>query len=200
MLLKGRLTLSKDKIIRAAIEVFSENGYHRASMDEIALRAQVAKGTLYYNFPGKSQLFKTIVKEGFENIMQRTQADLNAPLPIKEQILRIIRHHLDLFLESRHFSHIVFNELSNGIEQDVLEELKQLRREHLHFLASILEAAKCEENLLRDVDANLAAASIIGTLESTCNYYLSHPNAYSRDDLERYVFTIITKGLFISID
>ncbi|WP_160045185.1 MULTISPECIES: TetR/AcrR family transcriptional regulator [Paenibacillus] len=192
--------MSKDKIIRAAIEVFSENGYHRASMDEIALRAQVAKGTLYYNFPGKSELFKTVVKQGFEDIMQRTQADLYAPLPLKEQILRIIRHHLDLFLESRHFSHIVFNELSNGIEQDVLEELKQLRREHLRFLAAILEEGKCDENLIRDVDANLAAASIIGTLESTCNYYLNHPDEYTRDDLEHFVFTIITQGLFISID
>ncbi|HWO53047.1 MAG TPA: TetR/AcrR family transcriptional regulator [Paenibacillus cookii] len=192
--------MSKDKIIRAAIEVFSENGYHRASMDEIALRAQVAKGTLYYNFPGKSELFKTIVKQGFEDIMQRTQADLCAPLPIKEQILRIIRHHLDFFLESRHFSHIVFNELSNGIEQDVLDELKQLRREHLRFLASILEEGQCEGNLIRDVDANLAAASIVGTLESTCNYYLSHPDEYSRDDLEHFVFTMVTKGLFISID
>ncbi|KHF33233.1 Fatty acid metabolism regulator protein [Paenibacillus sp. P1XP2] len=194
------MSLSKDKIIRAAIEVFSENGYHRASMDEIALRAQVAKGTLYYNFPGKSELFKTIVKQGFEDIMQRTQADLCAPLPIKEQILRVIRHHLDFFLESRHFSHIVFNELSNGIEQDVLDELKQLRREHLRFLASILEEGQCEGNLIRDVDANLAAASIVGTLESTCNYYLSHPDEYSRDDLEHFVFTMVTKGLFISID
>ncbi|MWV47228.1 TetR family transcriptional regulator [Paenibacillus sp. HJL G12] len=192
--------MSKDKILRAAMEVFSENGYHRASMDEIALRAQVAKGTLYYNFPSKSQLFKTMVKEGFEDIMQRTQADLNTPLPIKEQILRIIRHHLDLFLESRHFSHIVFNELSNGIEQDVLEELKELRREHLRFLASILEESKCENFIHPDVDTNLAAASVIGTLESTCNYYLSHPNEYSRDDLERFVFNIITKGMFISIE
>lgn len=94
----------------------------------------------------------------------------------------------------------MFNELSNGIEQDVLDELKQLRREHLRFLASILEEGQCEGNLIRDVDANLAAASIVGTLESTCNYYLSHPDEYSRDDLEHFVFTMVTKGLFISID
>lgn len=192
--------MSKDKIISAAIEVFSENGYHRASMDEIAARAQVAKGTLYYNFPGKSQLFKTVVKNGFEDIMRRTEADLNSSLPLKEKILRTIRHHLDLFLESRHFAHIVFNEISNGIEQDVLDELKELRRVHLSFLASILEEGKCEENLIRDVDSNLAAASIVGTLESTCNYYLSHPDEYKRDDLERFVFTVITEGLFISIE
>lgn len=192
--------MSKDKIIRAAIEVFSEHGYHRASMDEIAARAQVAKGTLYYNFPGKSQLFKTVVKQGFEDIMRRTEADLSSPLPIKEMIIRAIRHHLDLFLESRHFSHIVFNEISNGIEQDVLEELKELKQTHLSFLARIIEEGKCEENLFRDVDANLAAVSMIGTLESICNYYLDHQDSYSREDLERFAFTVITQGLFISIE
>ncbi|WP_442602472.1 TetR/AcrR family transcriptional regulator [Paenibacillus sp. KN14-4R] len=192
--------MSKEKIIPAAIEVFSENGYHRASMDEIAMRAQVAKGTLYYNFPSKSQLFKTVVKAGFEDIIRRTVADLTAPLSLEEMILRVIRLHLDLFLESHHFAHIVFNEISNGIEQDVLDELKQLRREHLNFLAKILEEGKCDENLLRDVDSNLAAASIVGTMESTCNYYLSHQDEYSRQDLEHFIFTIITKGLFTSIE
>jgi len=192
--------VSKEKIIQAAIEVFSENGYHRASMDEIAARAQVAKGTLYYNFPGKSQLFKTVVKQGFEDIMRRTEADLNSPLPIKEMIMRTIRHHLDLFLESRHFSHIVFNEISNGIEQDVLEELKELKRTHIGFLAKIIEDGKCEENLFHDVDANLAAVSMIGTLESVCNYYLNHQEAYTREDLEQFAFTVITQGLFISVE
>lgn len=191
--------MSKEKIIPAAIEVFSENGYHRASMDEIAMRAQVAKGTLYYNFPSKSQLFKTVVKAGFEDIMRRTEADLYGSLPLEEMILRVIHHHLDLFLESRHFAHIVFNEISNGIEQDVLDELKQLRREHLNFLAKILEEGKCPQELLRDLDANLAAASIVGTMESTCNYYLSHQDEYSRQDLEHFIFTVITKGLFTSI-
>ncbi|TCZ73219.1 TetR/AcrR family transcriptional regulator [Paenibacillus albiflavus] len=192
--------MSKEKIIPAAIEVFSENGYHRASMDEIAMRAQVAKGTLYYNFPSKSQLFKMVVKAGFEDIMRRTEADLNASLSLEEMILRVIRHHLDLFLESHHVAHIVFNEISNGIEQDVLDELKQLRRQHLNFLAKILEEGKCDDNLLRDVDSNLAAASIVGTIESTCNYYLSHQDEYSRQDLEHFIFTIITKGLFTSIE
>ncbi|EGG36509.1 TetR/AcrR family transcriptional regulator [Paenibacillus sp. HGF5] len=192
--------MSKEKIIQAAIEVFSENGYHRASMDEIAARAQVAKGTLYYNFPGKSQLFKTVVKQGFEDIMQRTEADLNSSLPMKEKIERTIRHHLDLFLESRHFSHIVFNEISNGIEQDVLDELKELKRNYLSFLASMIEEGQCEENLCRAVDPNLAAASIVGTLESTCNYYLNHQDRYSRQDLEQFAFTMITQGLFISLE
>ncbi|OZB92148.1 TetR/AcrR family transcriptional regulator [Paenibacillus sp. XY044] len=191
--------MSKDRIIKAAIEVFSENEYHRASMDEIALRAQVAKGTLYYNFPGKSQLFKTVVKSTFEDFIRRMEADLQSSIPLKDKIQQTIRHHLDLFLESRHLSHIVFNDISNGFEEDVLDELKLLRQEHLNFLANILEEGKCDENYLRDLDSHIAAVSIIGTLESTSKYFLSHQNEYSRDDLERQVSTMITMSLFNSI-
>lgn len=189
--------MSKEKIIQTAVEVFSENGYHRASMDEIALRANVAKGTLYYHFPGKAQLFKTLVKDGFQEIIDKVQADLNANLTLEEQIKRIIRHNLDLFLESSSLAHIVFNELSNGIDQEVLEELKKLRIDYIHFLAEVLEEGK-QEGVLRDVNCNLAAAGIVGMLDSASNYFLNNNNELTRDHIEQFFYTIITSGLFMT--
>ena len=47
---------TRDKILSAAQEVFSQNGYYTATMDMIAEKAEVAKGTLYYNFPSKVAL------------------------------------------------------------------------------------------------------------------------------------------------
>lgn len=187
--------MSRDKIIAAAINVFSENGYHRASMDEIALNAQVAKGTLYYHFPGKAQLFKTIVMDGFQEISDRIRSVMESDLSLEEQIQHIIRHNLDLFLESRGFAHIVFNELSNGIDQDVLGELKGLKEGYIDFLAGVLEEG-CKDGVLCPVNCSLAAAGIVGLLDSSCNYYISHPDALNRDDLEQFLYTIITSGLF----
>ncbi|OCT10920.1 TetR family transcriptional regulator [Paenibacillus pectinilyticus] len=189
--------MSKEKIILAAVDVFSENGYHRASMDEIALRANVAKGTLYYHFPGKAQLFKTLVAEGFQEIIDKIRADLQANLTLEEQIRKIIRHNLDLFLESSGLAHIVFNELSNSIDQDVLEELKILRIQYIHFLAEVLEEGK-QEGVLRDINCKLAAAGIVGMLDSACNYFMNNTNELSRDHIERFFYTIITSGLFMT--
>ncbi|BBH20092.1 TetR family transcriptional regulator [Paenibacillus baekrokdamisoli] len=189
--------MSKEKIIHASVEVFSENGYHRASMDEIALRANVAKGTLYYHFPSKAQLFKTLVMEGFQDIIDRVRTDLTANLTLEEHIKRIIRHNLDLFLESSGLAHIVFNELSNGIDQEVLEELKKLRIDYIHFLAEVLEEGK-QEGVLRDVNCNLAAAGIVGMLEGASNYFINNRNELSRDHMERFFYTIITSGLLVT--
>lgn len=188
--------MSKEKIIEAAIDVFSEHGYHRASMDEIALRANVAKGSLYYHFPGKAQLFKTLVMDGFQVIIDRIRADLIADLTLEEQIKRIVRHNLDLFLESNNLAHIVFNELSNGIDSEVLDELKKLRIEYIHFLSEVLEVGK-QEGVLRDLNCKLAAAGIVGMLDRACNYYLNNKDELSRDQMERFFYTVITSGLLM---
>lgn len=164
-------------------------------MDEIALRAQVAKGTLYYNFPGKAQLFKTIVKQALQDIINHTCQNLdNTTLSIKEQIRYIIRHNLDVMLESRNVAHIIFNELSNGIEQEVLDEIKGLRREYLGFIAELLEEGK-RSGYIVNVQPMVAASGVIGMLQSACNYYLTNPDSMTREDLEQSLFIMITKGL-----
>src|SRR5712692_7340143 len=43
-------------ILQAAEEVLMENGYYEMSMDEIAMRVGIAKGTVYLHFPSKEDL------------------------------------------------------------------------------------------------------------------------------------------------
>ncbi|TMC17177.1 MAG: helix-turn-helix transcriptional regulator, partial [Chloroflexi bacterium] len=42
----------EELIIQAAEEVLQEKGYYETSMDEIAARVGIAKGTIYTHFPG----------------------------------------------------------------------------------------------------------------------------------------------------
>ncbi len=49
-------------IIQAAEEVLQEKGYYETSMDEIAARVGIAKGTIYTHFPGKEELVLAIFK------------------------------------------------------------------------------------------------------------------------------------------
>ncbi len=51
------------EILDAAFEVFSRNGYAAASLDQVAERAGVTKGTIYVYFDSKEHLFITMVRE-----------------------------------------------------------------------------------------------------------------------------------------
>lgn len=55
------------KILRAAISVFAEKGYNKATMLEIATRAGVAEGTIYEYFKNKKTCFSVFPKSSSEN-------------------------------------------------------------------------------------------------------------------------------------
>ncbi len=55
------LEVTKEKIVHAATKLFSRFGFHKTSMDEIAKIARKAKGSLYYHFASKEDLFKEVV-------------------------------------------------------------------------------------------------------------------------------------------
>ncbi len=51
------------EIGQAALACFAERGFAASSLDEIAARAGVTKGTLYLYFPNKEALFKAVVRQ-----------------------------------------------------------------------------------------------------------------------------------------
>lgn len=50
------------QILKAALEVFGENGLAGARLEDIARRAGVSKGTIYLYFPNKEALFREMVR------------------------------------------------------------------------------------------------------------------------------------------
>ena len=59
---------TKNKILSVAAKLFSRFGFHKTSMDEIAKIARKAKGSLYYHFASKEDLFKEVVSKEICNL------------------------------------------------------------------------------------------------------------------------------------
>ena len=57
---------TKRRIFNTAIKMFSKKGYDNTSVEEITAIAGVAKGSLYYHFSKKEDIFDMLLKEGFE--------------------------------------------------------------------------------------------------------------------------------------
>ena len=76
---------TKKAIFESAIKVFSNYGYTGATMDEVVARAGVAKGSLYYHFKSKEELFIFIIKEGINLIngeIEEATKDIKDPYEI----------------------------------------------------------------------------------------------------------------------
>ncbi len=61
-------------ILTAALDVFAENGFAAARLDDVAQKAGVAKGTLYLYFPDKEALFEALLQGLASPVLQRFEA------------------------------------------------------------------------------------------------------------------------------
>jgi len=186
--------MSRDKIIEAAAKVFSKQGYFRTSMDEIAQAAGVAKGTLYYHFPSKSQLFKVLITEGLNMMKRQVTSVLNSNLPIDEQLKKVIWKHIQLFLEYSELAHITFNEISSGIDDDVLDEIQKIKNDYISFIADLLRTGYIE-GYFYPFNYEIAASGIIGMLDGVCRYLLKHPDKIEYDKITQFMYNFIFSGI-----
>ncbi len=68
---------TREKIVTVATKLFSRFGFHKTSMDEIAKIARKAKGSLYYHFASKEELFTTVVANEIQNLKSQLTLIVN---------------------------------------------------------------------------------------------------------------------------
>ena len=93
----------RNEIIDAATEVFIENGVQTATMDTIAVRAELSKGTLYLYFKNKEELAFTIIYENIELIKKMIEKAAQQKGTGIEKIKRIARIIPDFYDEHTDF-------------------------------------------------------------------------------------------------
>lgn len=61
---------TRERILDAALTIFSSKGYHDTRLDEIVTESQTSKGSIYFHFPSKERLFLALVDQ-FADLLQR---------------------------------------------------------------------------------------------------------------------------------
>ena len=61
---------TKDRILDAAMSIFSRKGYYDTHLDEIAVESESSKGSIYFHFPNKEKLFISLVDQ-FADVIER---------------------------------------------------------------------------------------------------------------------------------
>ncbi len=100
ILVKMSKPSSKEKLLAAASSTFSKYGYYKTAMEDIALTAQKAKGSLYYHFGSKELLFEAVVLEELNGLKEELQAvfaakHLDTRVVLKNYMLKrmeVLRH------------------------------------------------------------------------------------------------------------
>lgn len=68
-----RRAATRRRLIDGSLDVFARSGFHAASLEEIAAKAGVSIGAVYYNFSSKEDLFQELLEEPFHRILDNVR-------------------------------------------------------------------------------------------------------------------------------
>lgn len=171
---------TKRAIFDSAIKVFSRYGYEGATVDEVAISAGVAKGTLYYHFKSKEDLFNFIIKEGINFIKDAVEEALigiNDPI---EKIKTAAKVQLKYVYENKDLFRVIMSQMW-GVENRHKE-----MREQVKTLINITKSGfdeLIEKNQSEFLDSELLGYSFIGVLFSSALYEIINEGKYNHDEV-----------------
>lgn len=158
---------TKNLIFQSAIKIFSESGYRGATMDDIAANAGLAKGTLYYHFKSKEEIFNFIVEEGLqilENEVSEVQYMNIGPV---ERLIEICRIQLTFLYGYTDFFKVVMSQLwgTENRQNELREKIKKYIEEIEINIRSAMESGNIQKG-----DTELIAFQFFGSLCSSAIY------------------------------
>lgn len=148
------------QILAAARKVFADKGYQDATMDEIAERAGVAKGTLYSYFPSKRDVYVAELSRGGAELLELTGKALAYPGDVRSKLLAFVRLRLEYLDSHLEYFQIYQSEFGNMTHPAwVSEQFRQSYRQQLLLLEGLLEDG-IRRGEIRDLRAGVVASGI----------------------------------------
>ncbi|TCP53786.1 TetR family transcriptional regulator [Tumebacillus sp. BK434] len=181
-------------IFQAAIDVFSEKGFDKATMDDIAARANVAKGTIYYHFKSKEELFLFLVEEGVELLRDGVESKLLPEMSPTEKLELIVREQINFFGQYRDFCVILLRETWGGEERQL--EFRKMIRSYMYLIEQVIQQG-IDAGEFHPVNAENAGAGIFGMIAISALHILLGQRPYEEEalfqDMKRMTFTGVVK-------
>ena len=185
---------TKNLIFESAIKIFSESGYRGATMDDIAANAGLAKGTLYYHFVSKEEIFNFIVEEGLKILQNQVIEVQEMNIGPIEKLIKICKIQLTFLYGYTDFFKVVMSQLwGNESRQD---ELRQKIRRYINEIEINIKNAM-ENGQIEKGDIELIAFQFFGSLCSSAIYESIHIEKISLDNIIESTINFTLKGIGI---
>ncbi len=181
----------KDQILDAAEQLFSERGYHAATMREIARALQIEGGSLYSHFSGKHELLFQVVQRGSEQFLQAAQAARAESGSPPEQLLGLMRRHLAIMAESRARAVVHFHEWRH-LEPEAQAQIRARRDEYEGHLRAIVRDGLASGDFVGD--ERTISLQVLSLLNWTYQWY-QPGGTWNADDLAERFFDTLMRGL-----
>ena len=146
---------TKRKIFETSMKLFAEKGYDATSIEEITATVGVAKGTLYYHFSSKEEIFNFLVEEGVKLLKNSISIKTLKQTNSIDKIRAIVLIELKVLVKYEDFMSIVLSQIWGQGERNQI--CKKYILEYIEIIEEIVKNG-IEKNEIIQGESNIIAS------------------------------------------
>lgn len=183
------------RIVHAAIKVFSQKGFFHAKVADVAKAADVADGTIYLYFKNKDDLLISIFEHSMDYFIQQATAELEGVVDPEERLKKFVMLHLQLVKKNPNLAQVLQVELRSS-SKFMQEYQPQKFFDYLELLRGIIVAGQEKGVFNRAINADFVKRAIFGAVdELALEWVLTKKKRYEVEDAANHLLDLLLKGI-----
>jgi AcrR family transcriptional regulator len=188
---------TRDYLLQAAAQVFSQRGFHGASLDEVAAVAGFTKGAVYSNFKSKDDLFLALMESRYEEHMKELRATLAAsegpPESHLGDLVDLVRQEVDT--DGANWGALLQEFSVYALRTPTARtKLAEFQRADIESVAEIIEAERIRHGIRTDEPAQHSARIVVALMHGLFTMRLIDAEAVDQSVIES-TMAFITRAM-----
>ena len=185
----------KLQIIEAAVSVFAREGFNKARMDDIADKAGLSKGALYWYFKSKDAIISAILDSVFSREISRIRKMADIDLPAREMLKGYIDSVTADLVAMKPIMPILYEFIAMGFRQ------KRIQKSLQRYLRGFMEVAEpliqrgVDKGEFIDVDPTEASHTLGALIEGSIILWSYDPEHIEVKELIESSVNLLLEGL-----
>lgn len=186
---------TKRKIFETSMKLFAKKGYDATSIEEITATVGVAKGTLYYHFSSKEEIFNFLVEEGMKLLKNSIDIKMAKATNTIDKLRAIVLIQIKIIAKYEDFMTIVLSQIWGHEARNIMCKNKVI--EYIKEIEEIIQIGMDNKEIIQG-DAAVIASGIFGLTCSSLIYKMKIEEELDIDKLYQEFDQALILGLMLN--
>lgn len=164
---------TREQILHAAAKLFREQGFAATTLRQIAVRAKLKAGSIYYYFSSKNEILDEVLELGIRVVfdaVKQTVDSLPKDASGRERIEAAVEAHLNTLLKYSDFTSANFRIFSQ-VSKAARKRNQNIRRAYTGYWKTLLGSLQDSGEIAPDVDLTLTRLFLLGSMNGAVEWY-----------------------------
>ena len=129
----------KNAILKAARKLFFDKGFRQVTVEDIAKKAELSKGSIYLYFNSKEEIYSQILLNDIDKFHERVADILQYSSGASDALVRLTEIYVDFFLNDRELFRILMNFMLHNNDMNLPEDINDHLIKTTNRTVSIIE-------------------------------------------------------------